>query len=169
MSQLSIRHFETQLICEYSQDISIQQYIINIYIYIYFRCGIQDLSKLLYEYSQVSGVFFSTVFLVTFLRSVRGLCRAWTNAGLQHERSEVRQMSSALLNNVSLSLVDGLPDSTEGVELSDEVTQILFGSLEGLEDETSEVKAAGRFLHRSYRSPIPTRVHDLNLSGKIYS
>lgn len=78
-------------------------------------------------------------------------------------------MSSALLNNVSLSLVDGLPDSTEGVELSDEVTQILFGSLEGLEDETSEVKAAGRFLHRSDRSPIPTRVHDLNLSGKIYS
>lgn len=58
-------------------------------------------------------------------------------------------MSSSLLNNFSLGLVDGLPDSTVGLELSDEVTQILFGSLEGLEDEASQVRAAGSSFHRS--------------------
>ncbi|CAM9832790.1 unnamed protein product, partial [Hapterophycus canaliculatus] len=56
-------------------------------------------------------------------------------AGLQHERSEVRQMCSALLNNMSLTLADAIsakagcaPDGS--ADMSDEVTQILFGVLE---------------------------------------
>ena len=54
-------------------------------------------------------------------------------------------MSSSLLNNFSLGLVEGLPETTEGLELSDEVTQVLFGSLEGLEDEKSQVRVRARF------------------------
>ena len=71
-------------------------------------------------------------------------------------------MSSSLLNNFSLGLVEGLPDSPSGLELSDEVTQILFGSLEGLADEVSQVRAAGSFFHTDrtdHRSPV----HDLDL------
>lgn len=61
---------------------------------------------------------------------------------MQHERGEVRQMCSALLNNFSLLLAAALPDAREGQELSDEATQILFGALDGLQDETSQVRAA---------------------------
>lgn len=59
--------------------------------------------------------------------------------GLQHERSEVRQMSSALLNNIGLSLADALPEARDGQDLSDEATQILFGALDDLQNEASQV------------------------------
>lgn len=73
-------------------------------------------------------------------------CHASCAAGLQHERSEVRQMCSALLNNLSLALADATSakaaSTTDGSsEMSDEVTQILFGVLDGLQDETSQVCA----------------------------
>lgn len=48
-------------------------------------------------------------------------------------------MSSALLNNYSLLLGDALPSASQGQELTDETTQILFGALDGMQDETSEV------------------------------
>lgn len=59
--------------------------------------------------------------------------------GLQHTRGEVRQMSSALLNNLSLFLAASLPEASDGGELSDEATQILFGVLDGLQEEKSQV------------------------------
>lgn len=51
----------------------------------------------------------------------------------------MRQMCSALLNNMGLSLADALPEARDGQDLSDEATQILFGALDGLQDETSQV------------------------------
>lgn len=52
-------------------------------------------------------------------------------------------MCSALLNNIGLSLADALPEAEaearDGQELSDEATQILFGALDGLQDEASQV------------------------------
>lgn len=59
--------------------------------------------------------------------------------GLAHPRGEVRQMSSALLNNMSLALASSLPDATDGEEMSDEATQILFGVLDDLQKEKSQV------------------------------
>ncbi|CAM9440026.1 unnamed protein product [Ascophyllum nodosum] len=67
-------------------------------------------------------------------------------AGLRHERGEVRQMCSALLNNLGLWLADSLPEAREGQEPSDEATQILFGALDGLLDETSQMVALRRLL-----------------------
>lgn len=60
--------------------------------------------------------------------------------GLSHARGEVRQMSSALLNNMSLALSATLPDTTDGEDVSDEATQILFGVLDDLKKETSPVR-----------------------------
>lgn len=55
----------------------------------------------------------------------------------------MRQMCSALLNNFSLVLSDVIASKTAAgvtaVEMSDETTQILFGALDGLQDETSQV------------------------------
>eukprot|EP00904_Undaria_pinnatifida_P002594 jgi/Undpi1/12335/HiC_scaffold_5.g02011.m1 len=101
----------------------------------------------------------------------------WLDAslrGLQHERSEVRQMSSSLLNNFSLGLVEGLPETTEGLELSDEVTQVLFGSLEGLEDEKSQVVALRRLLSagrlvRKFGSTGATLVNEVGLGDQVGS
>ncbi|CAM9435604.1 unnamed protein product [Scytosiphon promiscuus] len=78
----------------------------------------------------------------------------WLDAalsGLQHERSEVRQMCSALLNNLSLALAEAISTKASSAaggstEMSDEVTQILFGVLDGLQDETSQLVALRRAL-----------------------
>lgn len=52
-------------------------------------------------------------------------------------------MSSALLNNFSIFLVSqsrhGTANAGGEVEMSDEATQIVFGALDGLQDETSQV------------------------------
>lgn len=101
----------------------------------------------------------------------------WLDAslrGLQHERSEVRQMSSSLLNNFSLGLLEGLPESTLGIELSDEATQILFGSLEGLEDEASQVVALRRLLSagrlvRKFGAAGATLVNEVGLGHQVGS
>ncbi len=69
---------------------------------------------------------------------------AAVNTGLQHERGEVRQMSSALLNNFSLSLANTIKTAGGSGEMSDEATQVLFGALDGLQDETSQVCLFGR-------------------------
>ncbi|CAM9910687.1 unnamed protein product, partial [Sphacelaria rigidula] len=66
--------------------------------------------------------------------------------GLAHPRGEVRQMSSALLNNMSLALASSLPDATDGEEMSDEATQILFGVLDDLQKEKSQMVALRRLL-----------------------
>ncbi|CAM9767090.1 unnamed protein product [Choristocarpus tenellus] len=75
----------------------------------------------------------------------------WMDAalqGLQHKRGEVRQMSSALLNNYSLVIANALPSIAEGKDsdLPDEAAQILFGALDGLEEEKSETVALRRLL-----------------------
>eukprot|EP00903_Cladosiphon_okamuranus_P013917 g12945.t1 len=67
-------------------------------------------------------------------------------SGLQHERGEVRQMCSALLNNYSLLLASAKKAGGTPSEMSDEVTQILFGVLDGLRDETSQLVALRRVL-----------------------
>eukprot|EP00752_Nemacystus_decipiens_P009894 g8827.t1 len=67
-------------------------------------------------------------------------------SGLQHERGEVRQMCSALLNNFSLLLASAKKNTGTPIEMSDEVTQILFGVLDGLRDETSQLVALRRVL-----------------------
>ncbi|CAM9687415.1 unnamed protein product [Pylaiella littoralis] len=71
-------------------------------------------------------------------------------SGLQHERGEVRQMSSALLNNFSIFLVSqsrhGTANAGGEVEMSDEATQIVFGALDGLQDETSQLIGLRRVL-----------------------
>lgn len=66
-------------------------------------------------------------------------CKYVLCTGLQHERGEVRQMCSALLNNFSLLLASAKKSAGTPIEMSDEVTQILFGVLDGLRDETSQV------------------------------
>lgn len=83
--------------------------------------------------------FKSTVFISTVLTIPTWVSCHLCETGLQHERGEVRQMSSALLNNYSLLLGDALPSASQGQELTDETTQILFGALDGMQDETSEV------------------------------
>lgn len=52
-------------------------------------------------------------------------------------------MASALLNNMSLALVASLPDITDGDDMSDEATQILFGVLDDLQKEQSPVCITG--------------------------
>lgn len=52
-------------------------------------------------------------------------------------------MCSALLNNFSLLLASAKDTAETSIEMSDEVTQILFGALDGLRDETSQVCAWG--------------------------
>lgn len=78
------------------------------------------------------------------------------DTGLQHERGEVRQMSSALLNNFSLLLANTI-NSRGSSEMSDEATQVLFGALDGLQDETSQVRQS--FISQLGQSSIgPMRV-----------
>lgn len=48
-------------------------------------------------------------------------------------------MSSALLNNFSLFLANTMKTAGGSGEMSDEATQVLFGALDGLQDETSQV------------------------------
>lgn len=55
-------------------------------------------------------------------------------------------MCSALLNNFSLLLASAKKSAGTPIEMSDEVTQILFGVLDGLRDETSQVCAWLSFL-----------------------
>ena len=52
-------------------------------------------------------------------------------------------MCSALLNNFSLLLASARKSAGTPIEMSDEVTQILFGVLDGLRDETSQVCVHG--------------------------
>lgn len=55
-------------------------------------------------------------------------------------------MCSALLNNFSLLLASAKKARETPIEMSDEVVQILFGVLDGLQDETSQVCAWLSFL-----------------------
>lgn len=57
------------------------------------------------------------------------------------KRGEVRQMASALLNNYSLRIAEGMPDKKEDEEVGDDVTQIVIGCLDGVgESEDSQVR-----------------------------
>ncbi|CAB1119021.1 unnamed protein product [Ectocarpus sp. CCAP 1310/34] len=97
-------------------------------------------------------------------------------AGLQHERGEVRQMCSALLNNFSLVLSDAIASKTAAggpaVEMSDETTQILFGALDGLQDETSQLVALRRVLSvgrlvRASGSEAASLINDVGLRDQV--
>lgn len=48
-------------------------------------------------------------------------------------------MASAVLNNMSLVLATSIANVTHDSEMSDEATQILFGVLDGLMEEKSQV------------------------------
>lgn len=52
-------------------------------------------------------------------------------------------MASALLNNMSLMMLASLPTIADGEEISDEATQILFGVLDDLQKEKSQVCVIG--------------------------
>ncbi|CAM9522470.1 unnamed protein product [Ectocarpus sp. 13 AM-2016] len=97
-------------------------------------------------------------------------------AGLQHERGEVRQMCSALLNNFSLVISDAIASKTAAggtaVEMSDETTQILFGALDGLQDETSQLVALRRVLSvgrlvRASGSEAASLINDVGLRDQV--
>ncbi|CAM9558960.1 unnamed protein product, partial [Ectocarpus sp. 4 AP-2014] len=97
-------------------------------------------------------------------------------AGLQHERGEVRQMCSALLNNFSLVLSDAIASKTAArgtaVEMTDETTQILFGALDGLQDETSQLVALRRVLSvgrlvRASGSEAASLINDVGLRDQV--
>jgi PUL domain len=63
---------------------------------------------------------------------------------LQHARVDVRQLAAALTFNYALALTSSA--AVDSAEMSDEVTQLLLSSIEGLSDEADDLVALRRLM-----------------------